>query len=76
MKEGSQEIDHIIVFADYNGRRAPLRSLQYCGNSNMMYLDDELSASTDEVDYYVRLVFTDFKQGQLFGPAEVERNAV
>jgi len=50
--------------------------LQYCGNSNMMYLDDELSASTDEVDYYVRLVFTDFKQGQLFGPAEVERNAV
>ena len=75
IKEGIQEIDHIIIFADYNGRLAPLRALQYCGNNNMMYLDNHLSASTNEAAYYVRLVFLDFQQGELVGPAKVEENA-
>jgi hypothetical protein len=75
IKEGIQEIDHIIIFADYNGRLAPLRALQHCGNNNMMYLDNHLSASTNEAAYYVRLVFLDFQQGELVGPAKVEENA-
>ena len=75
IKEGIQEIDHIIVFADYNGRLAPLRALQYCGSNNMIYLDDQLSASINEASYYVRLVFLNFQQGELVGPAKVEENA-
>ena len=69
--QGNQEIDHIIVYADYNGKKAPLRALQYCGSDEMMYLDDRLLESLNNVSYYVRLVFTDFRQGELFGPAEI-----
>jgi len=75
IKAGMQEIDHIIVFADYNGTLAPLRALQYCGNNNMTYLDDQLSASINEASYYIRLVFLNFQQGELVGPAGVEENA-
>jgi hypothetical protein len=59
------------VYADYNGKKAPLRALQYCGSDEMMYLDDRLLESLNNVSYYVRLVFTDFRQGELFGPAEI-----
>lgn len=75
IKAGMQEIDHIIVFADYNGKLAPLRALQYCGNNNMTYLDDQLSASINEASYYIRLVFLNFHQGELVGPAGAEENA-
>lgn len=69
--QGNQEIDHVIVYADYNGKKAPLRALQYCGSNEMMYLDDKLRESVSNVIYYIRLVFTDFKQSELFGPAEI-----
>jgi hypothetical protein len=70
--QGSQNIDHVIVFAEYNGQRAPLRALHYSGRSKMVFLDDKLEASSNEVLYFVSLVFTDFKQGGLVGPAEVK----
>jgi hypothetical protein len=75
IKSGVQEIDHIIVYAEYNGKLAPLRALQYCGNNNMIYLDNHLQASSSEVSYYVKLVFLDFQQGDLVGPARVEEDA-
>ena len=71
ISQGGQEIDHVIVYADYNRKKAPLRSLQYCGSENMVYLDDRLLESLDNITYYVRLVFTNFSQGELFGPAEI-----
>jgi hypothetical protein len=74
--EGAQEIDHVVVYADYNGKRAPLRSLHYCGSNSMVYMDDKLLASADDVSYYLRLVFTDFKQGKLVGPAEIIKDAI
>jgi hypothetical protein len=74
--EGSQEIDHVIVYADYNGIRAPLRSLHYCGSNSMVYMDDKLLAPADDVSYYLRLVFTDFKQGKMIGPAEIIKDAI
>ena len=70
--QGSQNIDHVIVFAEYNGQRAPLRALHYSGRSKMVFLDDKLEASSNEVLYFVSPVFTDFKQGGLVGPAEVK----
>ena len=69
--QGNQHIDHIIVFAEYNGRRAPLRAVHYSGISNMVYLDDRLNVSSNEILYFVSPVFTDFKRGGLLGPAEV-----
>lgn len=69
--QGNQEIDHVIIYADYNGKRAPLRALQYCGSNEMVYLDDKLRESLSNVTYYIRLVFTNFKQSELFGPAEI-----
>jgi hypothetical protein len=69
--QGIQNIDHIIIFAEYNGRRAPIRSLHYNGSSKMIFLDNKLQASSNEILYYVQPVFTDFKQGELIGPAEV-----
>jgi hypothetical protein len=69
--QGAQSVDHIIVFAEYNGRRAPIRSLHYNGASKMIFLDNKLQASSSEILYYVQPVFTDFKQGELVGPAEV-----
>lgn len=69
--EGTNQIDHIIVMAEYNGQRAPLRAIHFCGNDKMMYLDDETKASLNDVSYYVLPVFTDFKQGNVFGPAEI-----
>jgi len=74
--EGAQEIDHVVVYADYNGKRAPLRSLHYCGSNSMVYMDDKLLASADDVSYYLKLVFTDFKQGKLIGPAEIVKDAI
>jgi len=70
--QGSQNIDHVIIFAEYNGQRAPLRALHYSGRSKMVFLDDKLEASSNEVLYFVSPVFTDFKQGGLVGPAEVK----
>ena len=75
VNEGIQEIDHLIIYADYNGRLAPLRSLQYTKSGNMVYLDDRLSASLNEVSYYLRPVFLNFEQGQLVGPAKVDEDA-
>lgn len=68
--EGIQKIDHIVIYAEYNGKLAPLRALHFHGSTKMMYLDDRLKASPDEVKYYVQLVFDDFSQGQRIGPAE------
>jgi hypothetical protein len=42
----------------------------------MVYMDDKLLASADDVSYYLRLVFTDFKQGKLVGPAEIIKDAI
>jgi hypothetical protein len=75
VNEGIQEIDHLIIYADYNGRLAPLRSLQHTKSGNMVYLDDRFSASLNEVSYYVRPVFLNFEQGQLVGPAKVDEDA-
>jgi hypothetical protein len=70
--QGSQEIDHVIIYADYNRKKAPLRALQYCGANDMVYLDDRLVESLNNVRYYIKLVFTDFRQSELFGPAEIK----
>jgi len=75
VNEGIQEIDHLIIYADYNGKLAPIRSLQYCGSNNMIFIDRNLSASPSEVSYYIRPIFLNFEQGQLVGPAKVEENA-
>lgn len=69
--EGTKQIDHIIIMAEYNGQRAPLRAVHFCGNSKTMYLDDETRASMDGVSYYALPVFADFTQGNMFGPAEI-----
>lgn len=71
VSQGSQNIDHIIVFADYNGNLAPLEAVQYCGSTSMVYLDNKLGASINEVLYYIMPVFTDLTQGAMLGPAEV-----
>ena len=68
----SQNIDHIIIFAEYNGQRAPLRAVHYSGRSKMIFLDNKLEASSNEILYFVCPIFTDFKQGGLVGPAEVK----
>lgn len=75
INEGLQKIDHFIIYAEYNGKRAPLRALHFDGNTKMIYLDDKLKASTDEVSYYVQIVFDDFSQGQYVGPAMESVNA-
>jgi hypothetical protein len=69
VKQGIQHIDHVIVYAEFNGRRAPLRALHYSGESMMIYLDDRLKAKSGEVRYFVMPVFTNLKQGALIGPA-------
>ena len=69
--QGLQKIDHVIVYAEFNGRRAPLRALHYSGENTMIYLDDRLKARSGEVQYFVRPVFTNLKQGNLIGPAGV-----
>ena len=69
INQGMQKIDHVIVYADYNGKLAPLRSLHFHGNTKMLYLDDRLKASVDEVKYYLQIVFDDFTHGQQVGPA-------
>lgn len=70
--QGSQNIDHIIIFAEYNGQRAPLRAVHYSGRSKMIFLDNKLETSSNEILYFVCPVFTSFKQGGLVGPAEVK----
>ena len=72
VSQGSQNIDHVIIFAEYNGQRAPLRAVHYSGRSKMIFLDNKLEASSNEILYFVCPVFTDFKQGGLVGPAEVK----
>ncbi len=68
INEGLQKIDHIIIYAEYNGKMAPLRALHFFGNDYVVYLDDRLKAALTEVGYYVQLVFQNFAQGQLIGP--------
>jgi hypothetical protein len=70
INEGFQKIDHIIIYAEYNGKRAPLRALHFFGNDYMVYLDDRLKASLTEVSYYVQPIFQNFSQGQLIGPVK------
>ena len=71
VRQGTQHIDHVIVYAEFNGRRAPLRALHYSGESTMIYLDDRLKAKSGEIQYFVRPVFTNLKRGNLVGPAGV-----
>lgn len=75
INEGLQKIDHVIVYAEYNGKLAPLRALHYHGSTQMLYLDDKLKASFNEINYYVQIVFDGFSQGQLVGPAAEFVNA-
>ena len=70
INEGLQKIDHIIIYAEYNGKLAPLRALHFFGNDYMVYLDDKLKAPLTEVSYYVQLIFQNFSQGQLVGPVK------
>jgi hypothetical protein len=75
VSEGFQKIDHIVIYADYNGKLAPLRALHFYGSESMIYLDDKLKASLDDVKYYVQLVFQNFSQGQLIGPVKENNSA-
>jgi hypothetical protein len=75
VNEGLKKIDHVIIYADYNGKLAPLRSLHFYGGKRMIYLDDRLKASSSEISYYAQLVFHDFSQGQIIGPAVERTNA-
>lgn len=75
VNEGLQKIDHIIVHAEYNGKMAPLRALHFFGNSNMIFIDNKLKASIDDVTYYLQAVFQNFQLGQLIGPIK-ERESV
>jgi hypothetical protein len=70
VNQGLQIIDHIVVFADYNGALAPLRAIHFTGQANMMYLDDRIAAPLDSISYYVQPVFVNFSEGSLVGPAE------
>jgi hypothetical protein len=67
--EGSQKIDHIVVEAEYNGIRAPIRSIHFDGRSNMLFVDNKLNVSLDDVKYYIYPIFTDLEQGDVIGPA-------
>jgi len=69
--EGTRQVDHIVIMADYNGQRAPLRAVHFCGSDKMMYLDDETKSSLDGISYYAALVFSNFGQGNTIGPAEM-----
>lgn len=75
VNEGLQKIDHIIVYADYNGKLAPINALHFCGTNKMVYLDDKLKATPDEVGYYVQLVFHDYSQSRRVGPGVEVINA-
>lgn len=70
VNQGLQIVDHIVVFADYNGTLAPLRAVHFTGQANMMYLDDRIAAPLDSINYYVQPVFVNFSEGSLVGPAE------
>lgn len=70
INEGFQKVDHIIVYAEYNGKLAPLRALHFFGNDSMVFLDDRLKASLSDVNYYVQPVFQNFSQGRLIGPVK------
>lgn len=69
--QGTQPIDHIVVYAEYNGIIAPLRAVHYSNQQNMIYVDDRLAAPLGNISYYVKPVFTNFNEGPLVGPAEI-----
>jgi hypothetical protein len=71
LKAGIQPLDHIILYADYNGRMAPVKALQYCETNSMSYVDNEIDAPLDSVKYYISAVFSDFSESELFGPARM-----
>lgn len=75
VNEGLQKIDHIIIFAEYNGKLAPLRALHFFGNDSMVYLDDRLKASLNDVSYYIQPIFQNFSQGRLIGPVKERDSA-
>jgi hypothetical protein len=70
VNQGLQTVDHIIVFADYNGSLAPLRAIHFVDQANLIYLDDRIAAPLDTIGYYLQPVFVNFSEGALAGPAE------
>ena len=71
IKSGVQIIDHIIIYADYNRKIAPIKALQYCDIGNMSYVDNTFDAPLENMNYYISAVFSDLSESEPFGPAKV-----
>ena len=48
MQQGDQEIDSIILFADYNGLFAPLQVIHHPSASDQAFLDTKINAVIKE----------------------------
>jgi len=70
VNQGLQIIDHIVLFADYNGTLAPLRAIHFSGQTSMMYLDERIAAPLESIRYYAQPVFVNLSEGSMVGPAE------
>jgi hypothetical protein len=61
-------IEHIIVYADYNGQLAPLKFIHCSDKNESYYVDDKLTAPLEEIKYYLQLVYLDYTTGPILGP--------
>jgi len=68
LKLGDKMIEHIIVYADYNGQLAPLKFIHCSDKNESYYVDDKLTAPLEEIKYYLQLVYLDYTTGPILGP--------
>lgn len=68
LKLGDQMIDHVIVYADYNGQLSPLKFVHCSDKNESYYVDDKLTAPLEEIKYFLQLVYLDYTKGPVMGP--------
>jgi hypothetical protein len=68
VQQGDQEIDSIIIYADYNGIFAPLKVVHHPSASEQAFLDTKLNVSLDNVKYYLQILYSNYVKGSLIGP--------
>ena len=57
-------IDHFIIYARYRGVSAPVGYKSGRGNGTYRFADRKLSGEVGEINYFVRIVYTDYTRSE------------